>query len=119
MNRILRLTAAFALAAAPAWAGSDPNYDHAYASGTGRKLERGVSNLSLGLMEIPAEMTREGKAHGALHAVFIAPFTGALKAVGRTAAGVYETATFPLPTPPAPEPLVRPEFVLDKEASKS
>lgn len=120
----LRVSAATAvvlalLAAVPAGAADDRPYDAEYANGTGRKLERGVSNAALGWMDIPREISRQGKEHGVLHAVFVGPFVGAGKAVVRTAAGVYEAATFPIPTPPPHTSPGQPEFVLDKGPSTS
>jgi len=110
------LSAAFFMPAASA----DPNkpYDAAYADGSGRKLERGLSNATMGWMEIPRQITKEGQQNGIAAACFWGPIKGLGQAITRTAAGAYETVTFPVPTHPAFTPLVQPEFVLDKESSK-
>ena len=103
----------------PLAAWSDPNkpYDADYANGAGRKLERGVSNATMGWMEIGKEMTNEGKSHGVLAGCLWGPVKGLGQALVRTTVGVYETATFPLGTHPTFTPLVQPEFVLDKNGA--
>jgi len=107
----------FFLAGTSSWADPAKPYDSAYASGAGRKLERGVSNLTAGWMEIPREITLQGKQNGIPAACFWGPIKGLGQAVARTAAGAYETLTFPLPTHPSFTPLVQPEFVLDKDSA--
>ena len=99
---------------------ADPNkpYDKAYAEGAGRKLERGVSNTTLGWMEIPREISKQGKENGVAAACFWGPAIGFCHAIARTAAGAYEAVTFALPTHPSFTPLVQPEFVLDKDTAK-
>ena len=100
------------------WADPHKPYDSAYADGSGRKLERGVSNLTLGWMEIPREINKQGAQNGTAAACLWGPIKGLGAAIVRTAAGAYETATFPLGTHPTFTPLIQPEFVLDKESSK-
>ena len=104
--------------AAAAEAREKKPYDAAYASGAGRKLERGVSNVTMGWMEIPREITRQGQQKGTAAAIFLGPVIGLGSAIGRTAAGAYETLTFPLGSHPTFTPLVQPEFVLDKDGTK-
>lgn len=100
---------------------ADPNkpYDKAYASGAGRKFERGVSNTTLGWMEIPREIALQGKKNGAAAACLWGPVKGLGQAIHRTAIGAYETVTFPLGTHPTFTPLTQPEFVLDQDGAKS
>ena len=102
-----------------AWADPNKPYDTAYANGAGRKLERGVSNTLMGWMEIPREITKQGRERGVASACFLGTIIGLGNAVVRTAAGAYETLTFPLGTHPTFTPLVQPEFVLDKGSAKS
>ena len=115
---ILIFMGLFFLATAPALADPHKPYDTAYANGAGRKLERGVSNTLLGWMEIPRQIAKQGTEHGVVSACFLGPVIGLGNAVVRTAAGAYETLTFPLPTHPSFTPLVQPEFVLDKDGAK-
>ena len=68
-------------------------------------------------MEIPREISRQGKEKGVAAACFWGPLKGLGQAIARTTVGVYETATFPLGTHPTFTPLTQPEFVLDKDAS--
>lgn len=76
------------------------------------KLGRGVANFFTGWVEIPAEVGRIIQKKGDLAAVFVAPFTGFVKAVARTAVGLYDALTFPLPLPSGYKPVIEPEFVL-------
>ena len=77
------------------------------------KLGRGVANFFTGWVEIPAEVGRVIQKKGDLAAVFVAPFTGIVKAIGRTAVGIYDTLTFPIPFPAGYKPVIEPEFVLE------
>ncbi len=76
------------------------------------KLGRGIANFFTGWVEIPAEFGRVIEKKGDLAAVFVAPFTGIAKAIGRTAVGLYDALTFPIPFPSGYKPVIEPEFVL-------
>ena len=79
--------------------------------GAVNKLGRGVVNVFTGWVEIPKRMYETSQLQGTA-----AGFTwGLLRGLGygfiRTAAGLYETFTFPFPAPPDYAPVISPEFV--------
>ena len=83
-----------------------------------RKLGRGLTNFSCGWMEIFKGVT-EVNSHDNLAAALS---WGVVKGVGqgakRTALGVYETTTFPLPGSKKYEPLMEPEFIFSKDTGR-
>ena len=82
-------------------------------TGATRKLGRGVSNVGLGWVEFFKGIQSVGEEKGAWAAVTWGPLYGALNAVKRTAVGVGETVTFPVPGPNQYDPILEPEFVLE------
>lgn len=114
---VLTLSFCVTLATVPAAARQDLDPiagDLNYSTGAGKKLGRGIGNLAFGWIEIFKGIQDVGKEHDPVAAVTWGPIYGIGNAVGRTAAGVYEIATFPIPAPAHFEPLVEPEFVLEK-----
>ena len=89
-----------------------PLADMDYNNGVGRKLGRGASNTAFGWMELLKGIQDVGEQNGFFAAITWGPFYGLGKSVVRSAAGVYEMATFPIPVPRNFQPLVQPEFVL-------
>ena len=83
-----------------------------YGTGVGKKLGRGISNVAFGWLEIPKGIEDVGEKNNFIAALTWGPIYGVGKAVIRTVAGVYETATFPVPVPKDFDPLVQPEFML-------
>lgn len=84
-----------------------------------KKLGRGVSNLALGWIEIFTTIEDTGKSDGIVGAATYGFLKGIAKAIQRTAVGVYETLSFPIPVPADYKPiLTKPEFVLGKEAKE-
>lgn len=77
-----------------------------------RKLARGVINLSMAFVEVPRQMIKENEKHGDIAGLVWGTLKGVSYSVGRAALGVYETATFLIPTY---KPLVEPEFIFDNE----
>ena len=76
-----------------------------------RKLGRGLANVTLGLVEIPATMIETGRVHGQTAGFFVGTLKGVCRAVVREGAGIIDTVTFPFPGPmPDYEPLISPEF---------
>ena len=93
----------------------------AFAQGTGgtgelmlSKLFRGVVNLVTGWIEIPMQMSDTWKLEGPATGLSWGFVKGIGFALGRTAAGAYETVTFPVPLPEGYEPIMHPEFVLSR-----
>ena len=79
-----------------------------------RKLGRGLANTLTGFVEIPKKVILISKNDNPL----IGLTWGFVKGTGvgllRTAAGVYETVTFPIPAPADYEPIIQPEFVFEE-----
>ena len=75
-----------------------------------RKLGRGVSNLSLGVLAIPGQIVRTTRERGP----FVGATWGFAKGVGFMVAselvGVYELLTCPFEAPPHFKPILKPEF---------
>ena len=95
------LALAFALSALAAPASAD---------GPGHKFGRGVSNLGLGIMELPGQMVAAGRSGGPLWAFSLGFAKGVGRFVTRELVGVYEVATFPAPVPRGYRPILAPEY---------
>ncbi len=103
---------------APLWADPSNAADKSpaqvdYATGVGQKLGRGLGNVALGWLEIPKGIEDVGDEKNFIAGITLGPLQGLGKALVRTAAGVYETVTFPIPAPANFKPLVKPDFVLE------
>ena len=97
---------ALALALVVAWlaAGS------AAADSSPRKLGRGLANLTLGVIVVPAKVIETTRAQGP----FVGATWGLVKGLGwmvaTEAVGVFEFLTCPFETPPDFKPILDPEF---------
>ena len=76
------------------------------------KLGRGLGNITFCYLEIFRQIGDLGETERWPVAGFGGFFKGVIYTGVRAAAGVYETATFPLPLPPNYEPVMKPEFVV-------
>ena len=65
-------------------------------------------------MEIPKKVILISKNDNPLLGLTWGWVKGAAVGLLRTAAGVYETVTFPIPAPADYEPMVNPEFVFEE-----
>lgn len=81
-------------------------------AGPRKKLERGLANTASGWMEIFTTPKSYSDEHGPAAGFFFGVPAGLAKAFWRTAVGLYETVTFPLPLHNY-QPVMEPEFVLD------
>lgn len=82
-----------------------------YAQSMGKKLDRGLTNIVTGWFEIPHNMYNAFSKHDYVSAFFIGLPKGLWMTVVRTGAGVYDTATFPIPFPKDYKPVLEPEFI--------
>lgn len=105
------LCAVAVTAALPAWA-EEPTPP--IESQITHKLVRGLLNLSTGWMEVPRQIYEVGRTEGWMTGVLRGPFDGIGMLFARTAAGVVEVATFPVPLPTY-QPLVIPAYVWEPE----
>ncbi len=83
-------------------------------AGMNRKLGRGLSNLTMGWLEIFKGIEHIDKTEGGVAALSWGPIYGLGNAIARTATGLFETVTFPIPVRGGYDPLIDPEFVLEK-----
>ncbi|MFC1698616.1 exosortase system-associated protein, TIGR04073 family [Candidatus Omnitrophota bacterium] len=79
-----------------------------------RKLGRGLANAVTGVVEIPKKVILISKNDNPLLGLTWGWIKGAAVGLLRTAAGVYETVTFPIPAPADYEPMISPEFVFEE-----
>lgn len=84
---------------------------NSYAQSMGDKLNRGLTNIVTGWFEIPKNMSAATAKHDFVSAFFIGLPKGLGMTIVRTGAGVYDTATFPIPFPKDYKPVLEPEFV--------
>jgi len=76
----------------------------------GTKLGNGLGNALTGWMEIPRKISEVSNERDAFAGITIGTLTGAVYGVGRTAAGVLDTATFVVP--PYDSPIMEPNYQL-------
>ncbi len=74
-----------------------------------RKFGRGIANLTWGWTDLPLAMHREDTLNGPVAAYTYGIVRGLAKAVSRTAVGIYEIASFPIPWPDGYWPIIGPE----------
>ena len=79
-----------------------------------RKLGRGVANTLTGAVEIPKKIYEVSKEENVLLGISWGLAKGIGVGLVRTAAGVYEMLTFPIPAPADYEPIIHPEFVFEE-----
>lgn len=91
-----------------------PNDDADELPKPGRKLGRGLANLTTSPFEVLRGMETVGDKHGPVAGVTWGLLQGVGQTVRRTAVGVYEVLSFPFPhTEVGYDPLVYPEFVIE------
>ena len=79
-----------------------------------RKLGRGLANTLTGVVEIPKKVFMVSKEENVFMGMTWGLVKGTTVGMLRTAAGVYETVTFPIPAPADYEPIIHPEFVFEE-----
>ncbi len=79
-----------------------------------RKLGRGLVNTVTGVIEIPKKVILISKNDNPVLGLTWGWVKGLAVGLLRTAVGVYETVTFPIPAPADYEPMVHPEFVFEE-----
>jgi putative exosortase-associated protein (TIGR04073 family) len=78
-----------------------------------RKLGRGLSGLTLGILELPGNMAQEWRNDGPLSGLTVGFVMGLVKVPARTLVGAYEVLSSPFPLPAGYEPLLTPEYPWD------
>jgi len=74
----------------------------------GTKLGNGLGNALTGWMEVPRKMSEVSTEKDAFAGITIGTLTGAVHGIGRTAAGVLDTASFV--DPPYDKPIMQPNY---------
>ena len=83
--------------------------------GATNKLVRGLTNVITGWVEVPKRVQETTEQSGALPGFTWGLLRGFGRGFIRTAAGAYETVTFPFPAPPEYRPVMRPVYVFTCE----
>ena len=83
------------------------------------KLGRGVTNIITGWVELPKRVHETSQRSGAGAGLTVGVLRGFGYGFVRTAAGVYETLTFPVPAPPEYRPLLHPAYVFTCEQDET
>lgn len=78
-----------------------------YPATMGEKLGVGLANAVTGITELPKTMALKTRQEGAAYGLTVGFATGLAHVLGRTLCGVFDLATFPVPT----EALVRPDLI--------
>ena len=79
-----------------------------------RKLGRGLANTVTGIVEIPKKVILISKNDNPVLGLTWGWVKGAAVGLLRTATGLYEIVTFPIPAPADYEPMIEPEFVFQE-----
>jgi len=79
-----------------------------------RKLGRGLANAATGIVEIPKKVILISRNDNLLMGLTWGWVKGTAVGMLRTASGLYEAVTFPIPAPADYEPMVQPEFVFEE-----
>jgi len=87
----------------------------ARADGAFSKLGRGITNILTGWIELFTTTNKHFREHDndVLQGICAIP-EGMVRVVIRTSVGIYETLTFPIPIPENFEPIIEPEFLINK-----
>ncbi|BBL35982.1 hypothetical protein Nstercoris_02261 [Nitrosomonas stercoris] len=80
-----------------------------YPEKAGEKLATGVANLVTGIGEIPKNMMISSQKKGTIYGVTAGFFVGVVQTIGRTVSGVFDVATFLIPT----TSLAQPTYIWD------
>ena len=82
-----------------------------YAQDAAKKLGRGLANVLTGWLELPKNIYDTSVEDNPLSGMTIGLAMGVGMTIVRTGAGIYETVTFPFPSPEGYAPVLEPEFV--------
>ncbi|MBN1517115.1 exosortase system-associated protein, TIGR04073 family [Candidatus Sumerlaeota bacterium] len=76
------------------------------------KFGRGVVNVFTGWVEVPKAIAEDWREKDPFTGFITGFVRGAVWGAARTATGIYEVVTFPVPIPSGYGPLIEPEYVL-------
>lgn len=93
------------------WSREGPYYQTSLAARMTRKLVRGLANTAFGWCEIPRNIHYSIEDLDPLTGTAVGTVRGTGQALVRTAWGIWEVVTFPIPIPAEYRNMVEPEFV--------
>mgnify|MGYP000164341451 CR=1 FL=1 len=79
--------------------------ESSYGAKIGQKTLRGLSNATLGILEVPKGIIKTTNDTNAIYGLTAGTFLGLINTLGRTSVGVLDLITFPLPTKPVIQPV--------------
>ena len=79
-------------------------YGHNYISTASTKLVAGIANTATGFIELPKNIILVTQRDSILHGMTFGLASGVMHSVARTVIGVFDVATFWIPTPPSVQP---------------
>lgn len=109
-GRFPRIIAAILIACAFSFTLAASDVAEARQYTAGHKFRRGISNLSLGVLAIPGQMTHQTRKRGAATGLPLGFVQGVGWFVVSEMVGVWEFLTCPFEFPPRFEPVIEPEY---------
>ena len=79
-------------------------YGQGYIAMSSEKFVTGVTNAATGFLELPKNIILTTQEENIVHGMTIGLVSGVMHTVGRTVIGVFDVATFLIPTPPSIQP---------------
>lgn len=79
-------------------------YGQGYIAMSSEKLVTGIANAATGFIELPKNIILTTQNENIVHGMTIGLVSGVMHTVGRTVIGVFDVATFLIPTPPSIQP---------------
>lgn len=79
------------------------------------KTTRGIANVATGWGEFPKQIYITFREDGVAKGLFVGPLKGVGMTIVRTFVGAFETVTFFYPLPGFYDPLIKPNYVWQKE----
>ncbi len=84
------------------------SYGHGFGQGyvgvSSEKFVTGIANTATGFIELPKNIILTTQQENILHGMTVGLVSGVMHTVGRTVIGVFDVATFLIPTPPSIQP---------------
>ncbi len=79
-------------------------YGHGYIGTSSEKFVTGIVNAATGVVELPKNIILTTQKETVVHGMTIGLVSGVMHTVARTVIGVFDVATFLIPTPPSIQP---------------
>ena len=79
-------------------------FGHGYIAMSSEKFVTGIANAATGFLELPKNIILTTQQETIIHGMTIGLVSGVMHTVGRTVIGVFDVATFLIPTPPSIQP---------------